>query len=285
MNAWVLAIRPKTLPASISPVIIGLSISGITSYVVAILTLVSALLLQISSNIANDYYDGINKVDGHKRLGPARVMAQGLFSKQQIKLGLICCFALAFLTGSYLMVVGGLPIVLIGFFSLLFAYLYTGGPFPLSYYALGELLAFIFFGPIAVCGTIFLQTKMCSEVGIIFGVSLGIISAAIMSINNLRDILSDQESKKRTIAILIGEKNARLFTLALVITPALISLYLSFTTSLWYLVPIITIITFKDFKKVYCGPINKQLNQTLANCGRYMFLYSLANVIVLQIVS
>ena len=193
-NPWILAARPKTLPAGAGPVLIGLGLVGSfnhINYPIAALTLITALLLQISSNLINDYYDGVKGLDKEDRLGPPRAVALGLLPASTVKKGFIFTLSMAFLLGIGLMVRGGTPIIIIGFSSLFFAWAYTGGPFPLSYFGLGEIFAFIFFGPIAVYGTWYLQTLESGfpSLDVLYmGASVGLISAALMGVNNLRDI-------------------------------------------------------------------------------------------------
>ncbi len=155
-QAWILAARPKTLPAALTPVLVGTALAIHDSQFAllpALAAALGALLLQIGSNFANDYFDFFKGADTPERLGPTRVTAVGLISPSALRWGMVAVFGLAVLVGIYLLVVGGWPIIVIGVASILAALLYTGGPFPFGYYGLGDLFVFVFFGLVAVCGT------------------------------------------------------------------------------------------------------------------------------------
>lgn len=291
MKNWILAIRPKTMLASIGPVILGLSLAYYQlksiNLLIAILTLLCAVLLQFSTNIANDYLDFKKGIDTSERIGPVRVTQAGLISEQQMKLALILLLSLAFLTGCYLMYSGGIYIVIIGLLSLYFSYGYTGGPFPLSYHGLGEISAIIFFGLFAVSGTAFLQTHQVHSYHLIFGFSVGLISAAILAINNLRDINTDLLTNKRTLAVRIGESNQRRLIVFCMITPILINLIMALVTkiNLLLLSPILLFPFISVIKKIVHEPIGPQFNLYLANTAKYLLLYSLFVAISLVIYS
>ncbi len=281
-NPWILAARPKTLPAALSPIILGLGYCyhlGLNiNFETAGITLFCTLLLQISSNFINDYYDGINGVDTEDRIGPTRVTSAGLLTPGAIKSGFIATLGLAFLLGLHLMSIGGLPIIIIGVSSIFFAWAYTGGPFPLSKKGLGEVAALIFFGPVAVWGTVWLQNpKDFDLMPIYLGLGPGLISAGILAINNLRDINSDAKTTKKTIAVLIGENKARKFTFTLITLSIFIPIYFTVThRSLFYLLPVIVFfLFFQNWKTILHAPISKEFNQTLANTGKYLLFYCL----------
>ncbi|MBH46873.1 MAG: 1,4-dihydroxy-2-naphthoate polyprenyltransferase [Halobacteriovorax sp.] len=279
-NPWILAARPKTLPAAISPVLLGIAYAyhiGTTINVeTAGMTLFCTLLLQIASNFINDYYDGVRGVDTEDRLGPTRVTSSGLLTPAAVKTGFMATLGLAFLIGLHLMSVGGLPIVLIGFASIFFAWAYTGGPFPLSQHGLGEVAALIFFGPVAVWGTVWLQNQQADHMlAIVYGLGPGLISAGILAINNLRDIESDSSSLKRTVAVKIGETAARKFTFFLITASLFIPIYFAVThRSLQFLLPIIPYFLFwSNWKKILVDPIDRSLNLALAKTGKFLLLY------------
>jgi 1,4-dihydroxy-2-naphthoate octaprenyltransferase len=225
LDPWIQAARPQTLPAALGPVIIGLALahghSGL-NVLTALLTIICALLLQISSNLINDYYDGIRGTDTKERLGPIRVTAAGLLPPSSVKKAFLITLALSFFCGLYLMSIAGLPIIIIGLSSLFCAWAYTGGPFPLSHFALGELFALLFFGPVAVWGTYYIQVLKFDHHDhlsvILWGISVGLIASALMGINNLRDIVQDKQAGKITIATLLGAKKMRLCILLMVTT-------------------------------------------------------------------
>ena len=287
MNNWILAIRPKTLFASISPVILGLSIAyketRELNISVALITLACALILQIASNIANDYLDSLKGVDNEKRLGPTRVTQSGLISASKMKKALVALLVMAFCLGLYLMWIGGIYIVAIGLFSIYFAYGYTGGPFPLSHNGLGEVAAFIFFGIFAVTGTTYLQTHHFSLLSLILSAGPGFISATILAINNLRDIHTDKESNKRTIAVRFGEIFQRRLCLVLIVLSSLDLLMVVLLYKIYSLTPIIflPLLFYKNWLKIAFGPIDRSLNSALAKTSLYLLFFSLLSGIII----
>lgn len=279
MKYWILAIRPKTLLAGIAPVLLGLAIAyyetGIITITTAIITLVTTLFLQIASNLANDYLDAHRGVDSKSRLGPTRVTSSGLISSDKVRNALITTLILALITGSYLMWVGGIPIVLIGILSLYFAYGYTGGPFPLSYNGLGEIAAYLFFGVIAVSGTTYLQTHSFSKLSVILGSGPGFISAAILAINNLRDYRSDNEANKRTLAVRFGTNFQRLMTLSFILASSIISVVTFFIYDIKWILPAIILPLFfqRTWLQIAYHQIDEKLNHALAQTAKYNFFY------------
>lgn len=220
-QAWWLAIRPKTLPAAVGPVLVGIGLAagdGLFSLLPALAALAGALLLQIASNLANDYYDFVKGYDQADRKGPTRVAASGLISLRELRLGLLVVLALAAVVGVYLIWVGGLPILIIGVAGMISAVIYSGGPFPLSANGLGDLFVFIFFGLAAVVGTYYVQALMVTPVVWIAAVAPGTLITAILVVNNLRDIDTDARAGKRTLAVRLGAAGARAeYTLLLVV--------------------------------------------------------------------
>ena len=279
LHNWLLAIRPKTLFASIAPVLLGLTIAylhqSFINWFMAVLTLLCALLLQVSSNLANDYLDSLRGVDNEKRLGPTRVTQAGLISAATMKKSLILVMSIAFLLGIYLMWIGGLVIIIIGLLSLYFAYGYTGGPFPLSHNGLGEIAAFLFFGIVAVSGTTYLQIHQFSPLSLFLGMGPGFISATILAINNLRDIQTDTEANKRTIAVRFGEKFQRALCLFLITCSSFIIIGVAITYHFTYLFPV-SLLPFaflKNWLHIYSAPIDQKLNMALAKTAQYLLLY------------
>ncbi|MCP4913370.1 MAG: 1,4-dihydroxy-2-naphthoate octaprenyltransferase [Oligoflexia bacterium] len=284
INPWILAIRPKTLFASLGPVILGLAIVynefQQINISLALLTALCALLLQASSNLINDYYDGVDGKDSDERLGPLRVTSSGLIPAAQVKKAFILTLLVSFLIGSILMIHGGIPIIVIGLSSLFFAWAYTGGPFPLSRLGLGEIAAFIFFGPIPVWGTYFLQSKVHHDLPILFGFVPGFISAALMAVNNLRDRKEDKANGKKTIATILTEMGARYLVINFILLSAFfLPLVTREPKSLIVILP--ALLFFKNWKKVLSAPIDRDLNNVLANTGKYLFLQCLVHSIVI----
>ena len=275
-----MAIRPRTLPAGAAPVILGLGLAwekGLCWWA-ALAALACCILLQIGANLVNDYFDYAHGIDGKDRLGPDRVTQQGLIPPGQVKAAFIACFGAAFLLGVALVYRGGWPIVVIGLASIAFAYLYTGGPKPLSYLGLGEVLAFFFFGPVAVGGTYYLQTMEISKTVLVAGMGPGLLAAMLMSVNNLRDMASDTRTGKRTIAVMLGERRARIFSLSLLLFSWLLPLiYLGEHPGKFVVIaaPLSAHLFRSHWRALSNAPLNKEMNLVLAATGQYTFVYSL----------
>jgi 1,4-dihydroxy-2-naphthoate octaprenyltransferase len=208
-----MAARPKTLPAAVSPVMVGLALAlsdGVFALGPALAALLCALLLQIGTNLANDYFDYVQGKDIQGRKGPTRVAQTGLISLPLLRLGTILVFGAATLVGLYLVVEGGWPILAVGIAALISAVAYTGGPFPLGYHGLGDLFVFIFFGLAAVCGTYYVQAQALTARVVVAAVPVGALTVAILVVNNLRDIETDARTGKRTLAVILGPRFTRL---------------------------------------------------------------------------
>ncbi len=206
MNIWIEATRPKTLIASLSPVLIGSVIAWETAFSFAIFFACTlfALLVQIGTNFANDYIDFLKGADTKERKGPRRLVQSGLVSAEKMRRVTFAIFGCAALLGLYLMLIGGWQIGVLAILAILFGYLYTGGPYPLGYLGLGDLFVLIFFGPVAVAGVVYLQTGLFSSVAILAGFAPGLLSTAILVMNNLRDVEEDRKVKKRTLPVRFG---------------------------------------------------------------------------------
>ena len=211
-RAWVLAARPKTLPAALAPVAAGTGLAahhGVASALPALAALTGALLIQVATNLANDYYDFVRGGDTEERVGPVRVTQAGILSPEAVKRGMVITLGAALLVGAYLVWIGGWPIVVIGLASLACAVLYTGGPFPLAYHGLGDLFVFVFFGLVAVSGTYYVQGLAWPGDALLAGAALGALNTAILVVNNLRDIPTDARAGKRTLAVRLGARGTK----------------------------------------------------------------------------
>ena len=275
-----LASRPKTLPAAISPVVVGTSLAwadGQFSLAPALAAAAGALLLQILSNLANDYFDFAKGVDTRERLGPTRVMAAGLLTAGEVRLGIAAVLGLAVLDGIYLILVGGWPILAVGVASILAALLYTGGPLPFGYHGLGDLFVFIFFGLAAVCGTYYVQAGMFSMDVLVTAVPVGFLITAILVVNNLRDIETDARAGKRTLAVLIGAENTRRQFLALLVLAYMVPLllWLNFGFGLAVLLPFISLpLAVRRVYTLYSSN-GRELNPVLAATAQLSLQFSL----------
>ena len=277
---WLLASRPKTLPAAIAPVLVGTSLAwndGQFSLAPSLAAAVGALLLQILSNFANDYFDFAKGVDTRERVGPTRVMAAGLLSARALRLGMAAVIGLAVLDGIYLVIVGGWPILAVGVASILAALLYTGGPLPFGSRGLGDLFVFIFFGLTAVCGTYYVQAGTLSPVILVAAAPVGFLTTAILVVNNLRDIETDAKAGKRTLAVLIGPKNTRRQYLALLILAysATLLLWQGYDLGPAVLLPLLSLpLAVRRASSVYSAK-GKELNSVLAATAQLSLQFSL----------
>ena len=225
-SAWVAAMRPRTLPAALVPVAVGLACAarrGPLDPRVAAVTLGASILIQIGTNLANDYYDFAAGADTAARVGPRRITQAGLADPRAVRRAAFGALAAAALAGLYLVAVGGWPIAVIGVASLLAALAYTAGPWPLAYHGLGDVFAFVFFGPIAVGGTVFLQAGRIERADVLVSLPIACLVTAILVVNNLRDIPTDARAGKRTLAVSLGARATR-FEYTVLVALAFLSL-------------------------------------------------------------
>ena len=210
---WLLAARPKTLIASAAPVVAS-SILCIKyyslDYFIFFCTLISAILIQIMTNFINDLYDFKKGADSNKRIGPDRMIQKGNITEIEMKKGILFILILSILVGLYLVIIGGWIILLIGVSAFLFAYLYTATNLSIAYNGLGEIFVFIYFGLIATLGTFYLQTAEINYDVLLIGAIFGFLNMSLLIINNLRDLKEDREANKKTLAVLFGEKFAKI---------------------------------------------------------------------------
>lgn len=223
-HTWWVAIRPKTLPAAVAPVLVGAAVAyredGFHGAVAAV-ALVVALLLQVVANLANDLFDFYRGADAH-RTGPTRVTQAGLVSPAQMKRATALAVALAVLGGLYLVWHGGWPILVLGGLAILAAVAYTAGPLPLGYNGLGEVFVFLFFGLVGVAGTAYLQTGQLTGLSLGASIPVGLLVTAVIVVNNLRDLETDRQAGKKTVAVRVGRKATILEYRALVLVSFLL---------------------------------------------------------------
>lgn len=286
-EAWVMAMRPHTLPVSIGPVLVGTAIAfaqGSLRVGPAIAAGLGALLLQIGSNFANDVFDFEKGADTADRIGPPRAAQLGLLSASALKQGMLVVFALAMIVGIYLSLVAGPVILVVGLVSILAAVAYTGGPYPLGYHGLGDVAVFVFFGLVAVVGTTFVQTGATPMLAWIGAGPVGALATAILVVNNLRDVDTDRVAGKRTLAVRLGRAGARAEWAILVGVAYLIPIALVFGTppgselaqSGWVLLPWVSapraLRLWSVIRSSQDGPA---LNEALAGTAQLGFLFSL----------
>lgn len=245
-HAWVHAFRLRTLPLALSSIILA-SMLAVThqsfSWAVAILAAVTTLFLQILSNLSNDYGDSANGIDNDERVGPVRAIQSGVISPQEMKRMVLIFAGLAFISGVFLIYAGthhlemsyGLLFLLLGIAAIVAAIKYTVGKNPFGYRGLGDLYVFIFFGLAGTVGTYFLQTNTLPFSIFLPAISVGFLSVGVLNINNMRDIINDERSGKRTIVVMIGSKVAKIYHLLLIIIAfVLASVYVLINFGSWH---------------------------------------------------
>ena len=213
LKVWLLACRPATLLAGVTPVVVGAALAlanGVFQLGPALGALLGATFIQIGTNLANDYYDFKKGADTDARLGPARAAQKGWLSPREVATGTAVALGLAFLTGLYLVSVAGWPILALGLVSIALAVGYTGGPYPLAYHGLGDLFVLVFFGYAAVAGTYYVQALTVAPEVWLAATPVGALATAILVVNNLRDRFTDAEANKRTLAVRFGATAARI---------------------------------------------------------------------------
>jgi 1,4-dihydroxy-2-naphthoate polyprenyltransferase len=241
-----MAARPRTLPAAVAPVLVGTALAGFAHvfhplrFVAALL---GALFIQVGTNLSNDYSDARRGADAEDRLGPVRVTAGGLVPPRQVLIATYASFGLAVLFGIYLIAVAGWELLLVGAASILAGVAYTGGPKPYGYEGLGELFVFLFFGIVAVVGSFFVQVEALHWEAFALAVPVGLLAAAILVVNNVRDIDSDRRAGKRTLAVKLGREQTRVMYaavvyLAYILTPIT---WVFGPTTAWVLLPWLTL--------------------------------------------
>jgi len=243
-RAWVMAARPQTLPAATAPVVVGTGLAlhdGVFAALPALAALLGAVLIQIGTNFANDYYDAVQGADTAEREGFTRVTAGGLIDPDAVKRAMWLTFLAAVAVGTYLVYVGGVPILVVGLLSVASGIAYTGGPYPLGYHGLGDLFVFVFFGLVAVAGTYYVQAAAVLAAPFPLGIPSGTVTAGallaslpvaaiatdILVVNNVRDREEDATTGKRTLAVRFGYGFARaeflvMLAIAYLVPPAMV---------------------------------------------------------------
>jgi len=212
LRLWWLAARPRTLPLALAPVVVGSAVAqqtGQAQLFPALAAGLGALALQVGANFANDVFDAERGADTDARIGPPRAVQMGWVSTRRMHVATALALAIATLVGLYLVAVAGWPVALAGLLSIGAALAYTGGPWPLGYHGLGEVTVFLFFGVVAVCGSCFVQTGEIPPQALLASVPVGALAAAVLVVNNLRDVDEDRKSGKRTLAVRWGRCGAR----------------------------------------------------------------------------
>jgi 1,4-dihydroxy-2-naphthoate octaprenyltransferase len=281
VTIWILAARPKTLWAAVAPVMIGTAMafeSGNGAWLPAAAALFGAVMIQIGTNFANDYFDYKTGADAGDRIGPMRMTQAGLVKPETMKFAFALAFLLAAGAGAYLTWHAGWPIVVIGALSILCGILYTAGPYPLGYVGLGDLFVLVFFGPVAVGGTYYVQALDITKTVIVSGLAPGLFSVAILTVNNLRDLDGDARAGKKTLAVRFGRTFARMeYLLSLVIASAIPAfLFLSHWKHPFSLAALVVPFFAVSFiRTVFTSADGETLNRILASTGKLLLLYSI----------
>ena len=284
---WLAGTRPRTLPAAVVPVLIGSGVAagyGEFSLWRAALALVVALALQIGVNFANDYSDGVRGSDSaERRVGPMRLVGSGLASPGQVKLAAFGCFFVACCAGLALAAVTSWWLVLGGALAVLAAWFYTGGSRPYGYRGFGEVSVFVFFGVAAVAGTAYVQMGRLSWLGLAASIPAGLLSCALLMVNNLRDIRSDGESGKRTLAVRIGDARSRSVYLLFLLVPFALAALIAFVRPFSLLMLLALPLALAPVRAVRGGASGPALITTLGQTGRLQLAFGLAFTIGLAI--
>ncbi|RAY11994.1 1,4-dihydroxy-2-naphthoate polyprenyltransferase [Actinomadura craniellae] len=223
---WVAGARPRTLPASVAPVVVGTGVAvgvGQAVWWRAALAALVSLALQVGVNYANDYSDGVRGTD-EERVGPLRLVGSGTAPPRQVLAAAVGCFLVAAVAGLVLAAVAGWWLLLVGVAAIVAAWFYTGGSRPYGYRALGELSVFVFFGLVAVVGTVYVQVEAVPWEAWAAAVPMGLLACALLVANNLRDIPTDEVSGKRTLAVVLGDRWTRVLYAACAALPFPIAL-------------------------------------------------------------
>ncbi len=273
---WIAGARPKTLPAAIAPVLVGTAFAGYNANAINFfLALIVGVGLQIGVNYANDYSDGVRGTD-KDRIGPMRLVGSGAATPEAVKKAAIIAISIAALAGALLAVRTSYLLLLIGALSILAAWTYTGGPKPYGYYALGEVMVFIFFGLVATLGTYYVHLQSLSFEILLASFAMGSLACAILALNNLRDLTKDKAAGKNTLAVRIGDKQTRNFFQALLFAPLVIALAL-LPNSLYFLITFISLPQIlKVASSVRGGATGAALIELLVKTGRIQIIYALS---------
>ncbi len=267
--AWLSAIRPKTLSMAVIPVVVATALAwrqhAVIDWLVFAMTLLAAVMIQIGTNLHNDASDFERGADTQQRLGPARATAQGWLLASQVKRGSLLAFVTAFAAGIYLVTIGGWPILLLGIAALVSGAAYSGGPWPLSYTSFSELFVYLFFGVAAVMGSYYLQTLELHWMAFTIGSALGMLAAAVLVVNNTRDIDADQHAGRRTLAVRFGTGFSCIEYLLLLLLPFLLPFLMPGASTRWLpllLLPWAVVLILRFFRQPHGVEMNTILVQT-----------------------
>jgi 1,4-dihydroxy-2-naphthoate octaprenyltransferase len=272
-----MAARPRTLPAAVAPILVGTALAihddefAALAFVAALL---GAMLIQIGTNLSNDYSDARRGADTEDRLGPVRVTAGGLVPPRQVLVATYVTFGLAVLVGLYLVFKAGPEVLLIGAASILAGVLYTGGPRPYGYEGLGEVFVFTFFGIVAVAGTYYVQAEELPWEAFVFAIPVGLLATAILVVNNVRDLETDRRAGKRTLAVRMGRARSRAFYAAIVAGAYLVCVVMAVVWDVGVLLPLLSVpLAVSVVKLVREHTDGPTLNEALGRAGMVQLVF------------
>jgi 1,4-dihydroxy-2-naphthoate octaprenyltransferase len=280
LRLWVVAARPRTLPAAVAPVLVGTALAGSEGTfrpLAFAAALVGSVFIQIGTNLSNDYSDARRGADTEDRLGPVRVTAGGLMPPRTVLVGTYVAFGIAVAAGLYLAAVAGWELLVVGAASILAGVLYTGGPRPYGYEGLGELFVFLFFGVVAVAGSYFVQTEELRWEAFALAVPVGLLAAAILVVNNVRDVETDRRAGKRTLAVKLGRSRARRLYAAMLglAFAAPVATWLAGGVSAWVVLALAAAPLAPPLVRTVASRTDgPSLNAALAGTGRLLAVYS-----------
>ena len=281
MRVWIMAARLRTLPAAVAPVLVGTALAGQEGTFRALAfaaALLGAVFIQVGTNLSNDYSDARRGADTEDRLGPVRVTAGGLVPPRRVLVATYVSFGAAVACGAYLVAVAGPELLAVGAASILAGVLYTGGPRPYGYEGLGEVFVFAFFGVVAVAGSYFVQRQELEWQAFALSVPVGLLAAAILVVNNVRDIETDRRAGKRTLAVRLGRpRTRRLYAVAVLGAFAFAPLcWVLGSLSAWLLAPWLTLpLAMRLIAVVRERTDGPALNGALAGTGQLQLLFCL----------
>ncbi len=275
-NQWLSASRPRTLPAAVAPVLVGAGAAAASDYFSwwkTLLAPVVSLALQVGVNYANDYSDGIRGTD-EVRVGPMRLVGSGAAKASQVKLAAFGCFAVAGVAGLVLAAVTTWWLLPFGIAAVAAAWFYTGGPKPYGYAGFGEIFVFVFFGLMAVLGTCYVNSRQITFTAVVAAIGVGLLACSLLMVNNLRDVATDAVTGKRTLAVLLGDRLARL-VLVLTIGGAYLAVLVISLRHPWCLLALLSVpLAIPPIRQVLGGDKGSTLIRSLGAIGRLEFVYA-----------
>lgn len=270
MAIWIAGARPRTLPAAVVPVAVGTAVAvgdGVTAWR-AVAALVVALAIQVGTNYANDYQDGVRGTDD-VRVGPVRLVASGLAPASAVRTAALAAFGVAAAAGLALAAAVGWELILVGLVSFAAGWLYTGGPKPYGYLGLGEVFVFTFFGLVATVGSTYVQTGEITGLAVCAAVPVGLLATALLVVNNLRDIPTDTETGKRTLAVRLGDRTTRIVYVTMLVDVFLLVVVLAVTARMPALLGLLGIVVaIPPIREIRRGAVGPALIPVLGATGR-----------------